>query len=437
MGVLDYLTACVVNVRLVSTSDIFIGFGLTVMLAVGCQILSAQLRLPAIIVLLPVGFVAGHYVSALDPEKSLGSAFSPLVALAVAIILFDGGLDLNFRELEGHSQRVVRRLLYLGVPITWAGAALLAWPLLGLTGRAAVMLGAIVIVSGPTVVVPLLEAARPGRRVSQILGWEGVTIDPVGAIIGALVFQGLVSHVQIGRGTEALAFLRSVGIGALGGVIGTAVLWLLLSKVHLTGVLATEAILAVVIGTAALCDARRDDTGLIAAIVMGVALANLPGMNLPEDRRFFKTIVQLVIGLLFISISATVTTASVRAVLAPTLVLIAGLVLVVRPLIAAASTFRTALSVRERVFVGWMDPRGIVAASTAATFGAPLAAAGIGGANKLLPATFLVIVGTVTIYGLTAAPVARLLGLTETTEEEQAEPDLPDEPKLAPPMSDQ
>ena len=127
----------------------------------------------------------------------------------------------------------------------------------------------------------------------------------------------------------------------------------------------------------------------------------------------------------------------VRAVLAPTLVLIAGLVLVVRPVIAAASTFRTALSIRERVFVGWMDPRGIVAASTAATFGAPLAAAGIGGANKLLPATFLVIVGTVTIYGLTAAPVARLLGLTETTEEEQAEPDLPDEPRLAPPMSDQ
>jgi NhaP-type Na+/H+ or K+/H+ antiporter len=421
----------------VSTSDIFIGFGLTVMLAVGCQILSAQLRLPAIIVLLPVGFAAGHYVSAMNPEKSLGSAFSPLVGLAVALILFDGGLDLNFGELEGHSQRVVRRLLYLGVPITWAGATVLALLLLGLSGQAAVMLGAIVIVSGPTVVTPLLEAARPGRRVSLILGWEGVTIDPIGAIIGALVFQGLVNHVQIGRGAEALAFLRSVGIGALGGVTGAAVLWLLLSKVRLSGVLATEAILAVVIGTAALCDARRDDTGLIAAIVMGVALANLPGMNLPEDRRFFKTIVQLVIGLLFISISATVTTTSVRVVLAPTLVLVVGLVLVVRPLIATASTLRTALSIPERAFIGWMDPRGIVAASTAATFGPPLATAGIDGADKLLPATFLVIVGTVTIYGLTAAPVARLLGLTETTQEQQAEPDLPDEPKLGPPSLDE
>ena len=420
-----------------STSDIFVGFGLTVLFAVGCQIVAARLRLPAIILLLPVGFVAGHFITAMNPEKSLGSAFSPLVALAVAVILFDGGLDLVFRELKGHSQRVVRRLLYLGVPITWAAASLLSWPLLSLSGQAAVMLGAIVIVSGPTVVAPLLEAARPGRRVSLILGWEGVTIDPVGAIVGALVFQGLIHGVHVGGGKEVLAFLGSIGVGALGGAIGTAVLWLLLSKVGLSGVLATEAILAVVVGTAAICDSQRDDTGLIAAIVMGVAFANLPGLNLPEDRRFFRTIVQLVIGLLFISISATVTTSSVRAVLWPTLALLAGLVLVVRPLVASASTVRTALSARERAFVGWMDPRGIVAASTAATFASPLAAAGISGADKLLPATFLIIVGTVIIYGLTAAPMARLLGLAETPQEMRAEPDQPDEPNLSAPGGDQ
>lgn len=160
-------------------------------------------------------------------------------------------------------------------------------------------------------------------------------------------------------------------------------------------------------------------------------------MNLPEDRRFFRTIVQLVIGLLFISISATVTTSSVRAVLWPTLALLAGLVLVVRPLVASASTVRTALSARERAFVGWMDPRGIVAASTAATFASPLAAAGISGADKLLPATFLIIVGTVIIYGLTAAPMARLLGLAETPQEMRAEPDQPDEPNLSAPGGDQ
>jgi NhaP-type Na+/H+ or K+/H+ antiporter len=178
--------------------------------------------------------------------------------------------------------------------------------------------------------------------------------------------------------------------------------------------IAAQAIVAVVIGTAALCDARRDDTGLIAAIVMGVALVNLPHLDLPEDRRFFSTIVPLVIGLLFISISATVTAGSLRTVLAPALALIAGLVLVVRTVVAAVSTLRTTLSRQERMFIGWLDPRGIVAASTAATFGAPLAAVGIGGPDKLLPTTFLVIVGTVTIYGVSAAPVARLLRLRDT-----------------------
>ncbi len=425
-----------------TSSDLFVGFGLTILLAVASQILATRLRLPAIVVLLPVGFIAGHYVSAVDPEKSLGAAFSPLVALAVAVILFDGGLDLQVRELEGHS-RPASCVGYSGSASPSPGPAQPSWPgrCWACRARAALMLGAIVIVSGPTVVAPLLEVSRPGRRVSLILGWEGTTIDPLGAIIGALVFQALVNHVQPGQGEAALAFLRSLGVGALGGVMGTAVLWLLLSRLRLSGVLATEAIVAVVIGTAALCDAWRDDTGLIAAIVMGVALANLPGIDLPADRPFFKTIVQLVIGVLFISISATVTTQSVARVVWPALALVAGLVLVVRPLVAGISTWRTSLSWRERAFVGWMDPRGIVAASTAATFGAPLAAAGVAGADKLLPTTFVVIVATVTVYGLSAAPVARLLGLRETPIQFDAEarlaPDLPDEPDEPPPQGDE
>jgi NhaP-type Na+/H+ or K+/H+ antiporter len=277
------------------------------------------------------------------------------------------------------------------------------------------------VVSGPTVVTPVLEAARAHRRLSSILSWEGNTIDPIGAIIGALVFQGVVEHVEVGRGTEIFAFARSVGIGALGGVVGTAVLWLLLSKLKLRGALATEAIVAVVVGTAALCNAQRDDTGLIAAIAMGVALANLPGIDLPEDRTFFKTIVQLVIGLLFISISATVTAQSVEDVIWPTLALIAGLVVFVRPLVAGLAPWGTSLTWRERAFIGWMDPRGIVAASTAATFAAPMVATGFAGADKLLPVTFLVIVVTVSLYGMTAHAAVRILGVGDTSDAVAAE----------------
>lgn len=408
--------------RRITTNQIFVGLGLTVLLAVACQIGAARLKVPAIVLLLPVGFVGGHYVEALDGSKTLGAAFSPLVGLAVAVILFDSGLDLELRQLEGHNQRVLRRLLGLGIPITWIGATALSLALLDVSRAAAVMLGAIVIVSGPTVVAPLLEAARPGRRVTHILGWEGATIDPFGAIIGALVFQALVNDVHVSGGAAAGAFARSIAVGVAGGAVATLALWLALDRLRLRGELATEAVLAVVVGTAAICDAVRDDTGLIAAIVAGVAVANIPGIDLPEDRRFFRTVVQLVIGVLFVSISAAVTFESVESVLWPALGVVVGLVLLVRPFVAAVSTVGTSLTWRERVFVGWMHPRGIVAASTAAGFGAQLVDTGIPGADLLVPVTFVVIMATVTIYGLTALPLARRLALVDTGD------DLPEEP---------
>jgi NhaP-type Na+/H+ or K+/H+ antiporter len=394
-----------------TTTEIFIGLGLLLALAVGCQVAAVRLRLPAIVILLPVGFVAGTITSTINPNELFGTTFSPMVSLAVAVILFEGGLDLNVKELEGHSQRVVRRLILWGLPITWVGAGLLSWSLLGLSSRAAVMLGAILIVSGPTVVGPLLERARPGRRLTAILGWEGTTIDPIGAIIGALVFQALSARTGFRVSSELGDFAASVGVGILGGLVGTGVLWLLLEKLGLRGVLATEATIATVVAVAAACNAMRDDTGLIAAILMGIAVANVPGMRSPEDRPFFRTLVQLIIGLLFISISATVTASSLGGVLWGSVALVICLIVAVRPLVAAAATLGTSLSIRERTFIGMMDPRGIVAASTATTFAAPLVAVGIDGADKLLPATFLVIVGTVTIYGLAAVPAARRLGL--------------------------
>lgn len=395
-----------------SGEEVFIGLGLLLALAVGSQIVAERLRIPAIVVLLPVGFVAGAVTESVNPEELFGASFAPMVSLAVAVILFEGGLDLDLGELDGHGPRVVRRLIYLGVPITWAGAGLLAALLLELSTGAAVMIGAILIVSGPTVVGPLLRRARPGRRLTSILGWESSTIDPIGAIVGALVFQALTAEVSLHLSSELRDFVASVLVGLVGGGIGTLVLWLLLEKGRLSGVLATEATIATVVAVAAGCNAALDDTGLIAAIFMGVAVANLPRVRSPEDRPFFRTLVQLIIGLLFISISATVAPESVRHVLWGSLALAAGLIVIVRPLVTLAATARTDLTVRERVFIGLMDPRGIVAASTAATFTAPLVAAGVDGAEHLLPATFLVIVATVTFYGFVAAPAARVLGLT-------------------------
>src|SRR5215475_8513489 len=274
------------------------------------------------------------------------------------------------------------------------------------------MTGAILVVSGPTVVGPLLAFVRPTIRLQVILSWEGSLIDPIGGILGAVVFGAVLASTKGGIGHPLAQLLLSIGIGVAGAAVGVAVLWLCLVKLNLDDVLATTSQLACVVGVAAGCDIFRDDAGLIAAILMGIAVANLRVFDMPAKRPFFETLVQLIIGVLFVAISATVTPESLKHIVLPTLGLVAVLVVVTRPLVAFLATIRTELSRGERAFTGWMAPRGIVAAATASTFGTKLAAAHVGGAAKILPVAFLVIVATVAIYGLTAVPVARRLGVT-------------------------
>jgi NhaP-type Na+/H+ or K+/H+ antiporter len=390
---------------------VLVGMGLIVLLAVGSQLLARRLRVPALILLLPVGFAAGALIDDVDPQRLLGAAFSPLVSLAVAVILYDAGLGLDLSRLKGHDRRVVTRLIWVGVPVTWILGSALAAPLLDMSFHAAVTLGAILVVSGPTVVGPLLAMVRPEDRLQHVLVWEGTLIDPVGGILGALVFHAVDASVRHSTSHAVAGFAVSVGVGVAGGVAGAALLWGLFRVVRPGEVLGTTAQLAAVVGVAAVCDALREDAGLIAAVLMGLSVANLTRFDVPVRREFFETLVSLIIGLLFLSISATVTPASLHHVGLPALGLAAFLVFAVRPLVTAVSTFRTDLSRNERAFVGWMAPRGIVAAATASTFASGLVADRVDGAAAILPATFVVIVATVTLYGLTAAPAARLLGV--------------------------
>lgn len=394
-----------------TTNEILLGVALTLVLAVGSQIIASRIRIPALILLLSAGFIGGALTDDLQPDQLFGDAFEPLVGLAVAVILYDAGLGLDLRRLTGHTRRVVVRLIAFGTAVTWLGMSLVAIPLLDVPPETAIMLGAILVVSGPTVVGPLLDFIRPRERLQRILAWEGSLIDPVGGILGALVFHAVVTSQQTRPGGHLGQFVVSMGIGLLGGVVGTAVLWLLLRHMGLGEVLGTSAQLATVVAVAAGCDMLREDTGLIAAIVMGLALANLGGVEISVRRPFFETTVQLIIGLLFVSISASVSPESLRGLLLPTIGLVAVAALVIRPLVAYVSTLRTDLDRGERMFVGWMAPRGIVAAATATTFSAGLVSQGVDGAEKILPATFLVIVATVMLYGLSAAPVARRLGV--------------------------
>jgi NhaP-type Na+/H+ or K+/H+ antiporter len=395
----------------VSTNQALAGIGLIITLAVGCQVLASKLHIPALILLLPAGFTAGALTNDVNPDKLLGTAFGAIVPLAVAVILYDAGLGLDLKMLSGHAKRVAIRLIVPGVLITWAiGTGSAGW-LLGGSWGTAIMLGAILVVSGPTVVNPLLNFVRPKERLQRVLAWEGTLIDPIGGILGAVVFHAVLASTGPGIGHPILLFAGSLLLGLVGGAVGLGLLWLLLCKLDLGEALGTTSQLAAVVGVAAACDIIRSDTGLIAAAVMGLAVANLRGFDVAARRSFFETLVQLIIGVLFVSISATVTPASLRHLGLRTLALVAILVLIARPLVAAVATVRTDLRRGERAFVGWMAPRGIVAAATASTFAAPLIAAHVGGAQQILPVTFLVIVATVCIYGLTASPVARRLGV--------------------------
>jgi NhaP-type Na+/H+ or K+/H+ antiporter len=395
----------------VTTDQILIGLGLTVVLAVGAQVIADRLRIPALILLLLFGFGAGAATKVVRPTELLGPAFQPLVSLAVGLILYNAGAQLDLGKLKGSTRSVVLRLILLGVPLTFVAAAFASKGLFGISIGAASMLGAIVVVSGPTVVEPLLDFVRPEERPQRILSWEGSLIDPLGAILGAVVATAVLAHTKVGSGHQLVEFLISFSIGSAGAVVGIAVLWLL-SRLGLSEVLATSAQVAVVVGITAACDVVRDDAGLIAAITMGLVVANVRGFRRSSRQPFFDVLIQLILGLLFISISATVTPSSLHHLSLPTSGRIAILVLVVRPVVALISTWRARLSWGERGLIGWMAPRGIVAAATASTFGADLANKGIQGAHDILPVTFMVIVGTVTLYGLTATPVARLLRVT-------------------------
>jgi len=179
----------------VTTDQVLIGIGLILVLAVGSQVLASRLKIPALIILLPAGFTAGAITTDVNPQDLLGAAFQPLVSLAVAVILYDAGMSLDLRKLRGHTRRVVDRLIVLGVPVTFAFGAVFAGLLLGMSRQAALMTGAILVVSGPTVVGPLLTFIRPTERLQRVLAWEGSLIDPVGGILGAVCGHRLIRRV--------------------------------------------------------------------------------------------------------------------------------------------------------------------------------------------------------------------------------------------------
>jgi NhaP-type Na+/H+ or K+/H+ antiporter len=398
--------------RVLTTDDILAGLGLVIVLAIACQLLAVRLRIPAIVLLLPAGFLAGAITDDVDPTALFGASFQPLVSLGVGLILFEAGLRLRFDELQAGTRGVVLRLITVGVLITLAGVTVASRLIFGLDWGIAFVLGAILVVSGPTVVLPLLAFVRPSPATRSVLKWEGTLIDPIGALLGVVAFTAVKAGAGGGRPFHPGELAGSIGAGVAIGAIATAVLWLLLRALQRTAPRqAIPAALMCVAAALVSADLVREDSGFVATTTMGLALANQQRIDVSRVLEFHGTIVSLLIGILFILISASVTPSQVDSVLAESLALIAVMVLLLRPLDVALATSRSSLTWRQRAFVGWMAPRGIVAAATASAFALELSDAGVADADRLLPTAFVVIFGTVVLYGLSAAPVARVLGV--------------------------
>lgn len=386
---------------------------LVAVVGLGAQLLAWHLRLPSILLLLLSGFLLGPVLGLITPDALLGETLFPLVSLSVGLILFEGGLTLKLKELPA-SGPVVARLISVGALATWIVAALGARFVLGLDWALAILFGAILIVTGPTVVGPLLRQIRPKGRAGTILKWEGILIDPVGAVLAVLVFEiiALGGSVSV-PGFVLLGVGRSLLVGVVLGLLGAAVLVALMRRHLIPDYLQSGVTLMLVVGFFTLGDLLAAEGGLLTVTLMGIALANQTYVPVRHIVEFKENLQVLLIGVLFILLAGRVQVADLLQVGWSALGYIVLLIGVARPLSVLLSTWRTPLTRAERLFLMWMAPRGIVAASVASVFAFELSELGVPDAELLSPLMFLVIVGTVIFYGLTSGPVARRLGLAE------------------------
>lgn len=382
---------------------------------VGAQWLAWRIRLPAIILLAAGGLLIGPVLGLVPRGGEVSHTVEMVVALCVAVILFEGGLSLQTSELRV-AARGVRRLVYLGVPFSWLLGSFAAHSITGLSWPVALVFGAIMVVTGPTVIMPLLRQAGLNRRISSYLKWEGIVNDPIGALLAVLTFQ---FFIFAGEGLgwlpviEGLASAIAVAVG-LGGLVG----WLT-GKAFQQGMvpeyLKSPVMLTLVLVAYVLSNLVQEEAGLLAVTVMGIVVGNMDLPGLQDMKRFKEYITVMLVSVVFVVLTATMDPDVVRAVNWSNVALIAAIMFLVRPVAIMAATIGAGMELRERLLLSWIAPRGIVAAATAGVMGPALAQHDFPGAEALLPLVFGVIFATVVAHGLSIGWLGRRLGLASPT----------------------
>ena len=360
------------------------------------------------LVLLLAGFIAGPATGLLDPDELFGDLLFPGVSLAVGLLLFDGGLSLRFREIKGFDG-VVARLVTIGVVITWLVGAFVINLVTDLDGRTSLLAGAVLIVSGPTVVIPILRRIMPDPPSGEILEWEGILIDPIGATIGVVMLGVVLGEKTAAGAAQAIVF--TLGSGVIIGLLAAAVAVTLLSRANLPELLRAPTSLAIAVAAFVLSNLLVPESGLFATTVLGLVLANQRMTPVDEIRAFEEDVGVLAVGSLFIVLGARMPLETVIDNLVPGLIVLAALVIVARPLGVIASTGLSSLSKKDSLFLMALAPRGIVAAASAAVFALELEEEGLPGGETVISITFVVIIGAGIFYGLGAGPMGKRLGV--------------------------
>ena len=391
--------------------NIELGLMLTGMLAIGffAQWLAWRVKLPAILFLLLAGILLGPVGHVLDPDKLLGPLLMPIVSLSVALILFEGSLTLRFHELSGISH-VVRGLVTYGAVVALLLLAVAAHYFAGMGWDLALLFGALTCVTGPTVIVPMLRTLRPNERIANTLRWEGIVIDPLGALFAVLIYEAIVSHHQ---GHAIGVFVSTVLIGVACGGVAALVLAFLLRRQLIPEYLQNFGALAIVLLSFMLANELAHDSGLLAVTIMGIALCNMRDVHVDDILDFKEHLTILLVSMLFILLAARLSWPLPPGTLWAGIAIFLAAQFVVRPISVAISSFGSSLNWRERALISWVAPRGIVAASVSALFALRLSNLGIRGSEVLVPLVFILIIGTVVFQSATSRPLARWLKVAE------------------------
>lgn len=381
---------------------------------IASQWLAWRLQIPAIVMLLGVGLVFGPLTGLMNPREDFGELYTPLVSTAVAIILFEGGLTLNLREIR-ETSTAVRRVVLVSGPMVWLMTALAAHYVGAMAWPVAIILGALLVVTGPTVIMPLLRHARLRTRPGSILRWEAILNDPVGALFAVIAFEAyLVLRGAHDAEHLILTTVAAIVLAILGGIVAGRALTTFFARGHAPEYLKAPILLAVVVGMNALTNLLLEEAGLLTVTVMGVTMANARLASLAELRKFKETITVLLVSGLFIILTASLQRSVILSLEWRVVVFLALVLLVIRPIAIFVSTIGAGLGFRERLLVSWIAPRGIVAVAVAGLFGTTLSRIGLEDADRMVAYTFAVVAATIILHGFSLRPLAQLLDLRVT-----------------------